>query len=527
MSRFFRTASTDLLTRERRQHLEVMAEDMLNFAVTQGQDYDFAVDIITSDEILHEEWEQERKCAGNDAFDEGGDGRLDLLGMMFQEGVDLDKMENFYGFDHMRLAEDISMNGLHSLHFRCEFPSLADRMFYTELISNSVSDIHGFPLDALSCVMKDDAEGAVNSYDYLPESSPDYHELSSDQIYTLFRLDSRKAPKWTQESFLATVDYYLDPPDSTFAELMGQDTVVGVPSVASARRIEKAFMHLVYNLGYRLKAMGYDNVTIMDEVSPTIDHLIGKVTQDKDFSEALKRQVLINLFSAFTAGLKLLDAKGEELQGVILDKALINHPLSASFASTLKGPMHLFSSSTETTHSFHVATPMLRFFRNMGHAIGIDTSIDGNLEENIQVNILLQSDHPLKMVEDKGADLLKNQEGCFRSFKVRQMILSASILEKYDDKTAVSLLSAGLADITSTFFNHKGIPGSTGYTQLKPFFDARPHLKAIVLDEMVAQNKVNTKLFEVFGFGVQELRVLGSRAPATFRDSFMGADLGL
>ncbi|MBD8615550.1 MULTISPECIES: hypothetical protein [Pseudomonas] len=527
MSRFFRTASTDLLTRERRQHLEVMAEDMLAFAQAEAEPYDFAVDIITSDEMLHEDWENERRCAATDAFDEGGEGRLDLLGMIFQEGVDLDKIEDFYGFDQMRLAEDVAMNGLHSLHFRCEFPSLADRRFYTKLISDNVRDIHGFPLDTLSCSMQEDAEGLVNGYDYISESSPDYQELSKEQIYTLFRLDSRKAPKWTLESFHAAIDHYLDPPESTFAQLLEEGEQNGLPSIAAVQRIEKAFMHLVYNMGYRLKDMDYDNISILDEVSPTIDYLISKVTQDKEFSEALKRQVLINLFSAFTAGLKLLDAKPEELQGIVLDKALIGHPLSQAFASTLKGPMHLFSSSDETTSTFHIVTPMIRYFKEMGYGISFDTSIHGSLDGRIQSNVLLQSTHPLKMIEERGAEMLRNYEGAFRLSRVAELMLSTQVLEQYDDQTVVSLLSAGLAKIDSTFYNEKRIAGSTGFTPLKPLFDARPHLKALVLDEMVDQQKVTSKLFDVFGFGVKELRQLGPRAPASFRDAYMAADLGL
>lgn len=525
MSKFFRNASTDLLHRDRQAHLERMAQSMLDFAEENGNGHDYAIDMATQDDDLFDDWDNDCRTFENDAFGIGGEGRLDLLGMLAQEVFDHEKLENFFGFDEAKMAEEIATKGLHGLHFRMDFPSFGDRKFYTSLVAEAFGDIRSFPLDALSACTADDAEVMVYRYEY--NENEDYQKLSDEQIYTLFRLDSRKAPKWTVESFREAIDHYLDSPELTFSQILDNDGLAGFQGMTAIQRIEGAFMHLVYNLGYRLKLMGYDNVTVMDEVSPTIDYLIGKVTQDKEFSDSLKRQVLINLFSAFPSGLKLVDAKIEELHGVTLDQNLIGHPLSEPFKRTLAGPLVLFAGGFDTTNTHHTVTPMMCFLASAGYEISFDVSASVELSRSVQANILLRSQHPLKVIEEIGAKGIANNEGAFGFPNVKEVILSPEILKAYTDQVVYELIIANTSYLEVSNLNEDDRPHRAGLKPLGGFLLERPELRKRLMEDTADQGVLTHKIFRILGGVAADLRALGSKAPAELKDAYLAADLGL
>lgn len=507
-SRFFRTADTSALHPHRREQLERMADNMLKFADGKALGHDFAIDIPLDDEMLWVDWERENKCKGKgiDAFEEISQGSLDLLGMLVQEGVESDKVRNFYGFDDVSLAQEISQKGFHNIHFRMDFPKFSDRVFYTVLVS-SFKD-RSLELDALSLSTASDAEEDVNGCDF-DVSSP-FFGLTKENLYTLFRLESRKASAWTREGFYSAVDTYFE------ALLMINEDL----NDYLARSLEDAFRHLVYNFGYRLKIMGYDNQTIIDEIAPTIDYLLLKITNDASFSEGLRRQVFINLFSAFPSGLKLLDATAGELAGLIKDKRVLGHPLYSRFSATFEGPIKLFGSTSCDSYDSLALSRMLAFFHEAGYKVDYDLTSRGILSGFSQIDVLYVSRHPLASVIHSKGNILATGKGAFRDTGVHIHFLSSNILSCYPKEVAEGVIIS-----CSSILDE--LPRETDLKGLKRYLQENLEIKNSVFRKL-AEGRLLTYIgFHAMGGDAYDLKRLGDLAPKDLRDKYLSADLGL
>lgn len=505
-SRFFRTADTNELHHHRRDQLERMAESMLAFAEAESNGHDFAIDMPVDDEMLWNDWGQEHWGDKLDAFNDPAEGGLDLLGMLLKEGVSEEKINLFYKFNDFDLAEELAEKGFHFLHFRMNFPKFQDRMFYTFRAAYRLKDT-GLGLETLSLTTSDDAEAEVNACS--PDSDSPFSELSQDDLYALFRLDSRKAPKWSVESYYSAVDKYLS------AAIRNAGSHADLAQV-----IEKAFQLLVYNFGYRLKLMGYDNVSILDEVATTIDYLIAKVTDDRDFSEGLKRQVLINLFSAFPAGLSLFDTTHHDLSGNSKDKRVLDHPLSEAFRNTLLGPLHLFQSSRSTCPDRHRVTPMLNFFKEAGYNIDFEVSRESGLQSFIQANVLLESSHPLPNFLNSKEDSLFFHRGSLSLDDVKLAMLDPEVISKYPETIAIEIIASSSKILSR-------MSASSPVVRFSKYIESRDDVRASSLYRIAELELLDHGVFKSLNGNAQDLKRLGNLAPEDLREKYLSADLGL
>lgn len=507
-SRFFRTADTNALHPHRRDQLERMAESMLKFADEEALGHDFAIDIPHDDEMLWEDWERENKNKGKgiDAFEEVSAGSLDLLGLLVQEGIESDKVRNFYGFDRFTLSQELAQKGFHHIHFRMDFPNFSDRLFYTDLVSGFKES--SSELDALSLSTASDAEGDVNGCD-IDVDSP-FFGLSKEDLYTLFRLESRKAPAWTREVFYSVVDKYFE------AMLVAHDHLIE----PLAPSLEEAFRHLVYNFGYRLKLMGFDNQTIIDEISPTIDYLLLKITDEKPFSEGLKRQIFINLFSAFPSGLQLFDTNAGDLAGLNKDNRVLKHPLYVQFLETFRGPISLFDSSGYDNYESPGIGNMLKFFREAGYEVDYDLTSGGILPPFSQMLVLYASKHPLASVMSSKGEILASGEGSFRSAGIKTSFLDENILSQYPQEVSEGIIisCAGVLNDLPVGKNLKGF---------KNYLNDNFELKSSVMKILAEKKILNYSTFSAMGGSIADLKRLGDLAPKEIRENHLSADLGI
>lgn len=332
-------------------------------------------------------------------------------------------------------------------------------------------------------------------------------------------LETQEGKAWSRER---GVDYFLTYEGQydykTLKENLGPQKL--------ANMIELGFKCLVYNRGYHLKATQGDarlsDFGLMGAVEPTIDRLLAPFKASPKFTQALKRQVLINLFSAFPSGLALLGAQPEELQGVMLDPVLRSHPDARYFANTLAGPTHLFAANHSAPKQ-HKATQVVEFLQAAGYPIHIDFACKGWLSTLGQTGNLI--DHAAGKSYALNAFFSQPRTLDEMPIETTLSLLTPQYLAHYSDTAVINLIKAGV-QISCPEAGYLNYRRACADINLRDFFAARADMIPVVLSALEKDDLISIDAFRLCGFDRRELNLLDN-PPDSLNEHILGSDLGL
>ncbi|WP_410950967.1 hypothetical protein [Pseudomonas sp. S1(2024)] len=461
-------------------------------------------------------------------------GVLDIATLVLADNVQFvdEFWRNFASFELDELRKDLMQYGLHGLHFRSNMPTQDHRLAAVKLLSQRLFDLQSeaytedpcFPLGAMSCLIKQDYEEEfvyakhVEEGAELADGVPRANKHHLNALLDL-GLETTEGKPWSLE---CAVDYFL-----TYEGMYDYSTLKETLHPQKlANMIELGFKCLVYNRGYHLKSMHGDawltDFELMKTIEPTIDRLMTPFNSSSEFNQALKRQVLINLFSAFPSGLALLDAQPEELQGVILDPVLRGHPDAAFFANTLAGPTHLFAGNRSTPKE-HKATQVVEFLQAAGYPIHIDIACKGWLSTLGQTGNLI--DHAEGKSDVLDAFFSESRTLDDTPFGTALSLLTPEYLAHYSDSAVINLIKAG-AQISCPEAGYLTYRRACAAIDLRDFFAARADLIPVVLSALEKDDLISIHAFKLCGFGRRELTLLDN-PPDSLNEHILGGDLGL
>lgn len=522
---------------DRLQLITQFADEALELAMAYDQQF------TTLAELVEEsgDWDE----APFDEFIESQHG-LKLLNQLSERGVlDIatlilaDKVEdvddfwgNFATIELDELRKDLMRYGLHGLHFRSNMLTQDYRMTAVKLLSQRLFDLQAeayaedpcFPLGALSCLIKKDYEAEfvdaqqVEEGAELADGTPRASRHHLNALLDL-GLETQEGKAWSHEQ---AVDYFL-----TYE---GQYDYLTLKETLSpqklANMIELGFKCLVYNRGYHLKATQGDarltDFELMSVIEPTIDRLLDPFKASPEFNQALKRQVLINLFSAFPSGLALIDAQPEELQGVILDPVLRSHPYAVYFANTLAGPTHLFAAN-QSAPKQHKATQVVEYLQVAGYPIHIDIACKGWLSTLGQTGNLI--DHAVGKSEVLNAFFSQPRTLDEMPIGTTLSLLTPEYLVHYSDTAIINLIKAGV-QISCPEAGYLTYRRACAAIDLRDFFASRADMVPTVLSALEKDDLVSIHAFRLCGFAKRELKLLDN-PPDLLNEHILGSDLGL
>ncbi|MDT8925283.1 hypothetical protein RBE51_21040 [Pseudomonas taiwanensis] len=461
-------------------------------------------------------------------------GVLDIATLVLADNVQFvdEFWRNFATFELDELRKDLMQYGLHGLHFRSNMPTQDHRMAAVKLLSQRLFDLQSeayttdpcFPLGALSCLIKVDYEKEflhARQVEEGAELADDIPRASRHHVNALLGLglETAEGKPW---SLKRAVDYFL-----TYEGLYDYPTLKeALKPQKLANMIQLGFKCFVYNRGYQLKAaQGGARMTdfeLMRAVEPTIDRLLTPFKASPEFNQALKRQVLINLFSAFPSGLALLDAQPEELQGVILDPVLRSHPDARYFANTLAGPTHLFAANRSAPKQ-HKVTQVVEFLQAAGYPIHIDIACKGWLSTLGETGNLI--DHAEGKSDVLDAFFSESRTLDETPFGTALSLLTPEYLAHYSDSAVINLIKAG-AQISCPEAGYLAYRRACAAIDLRDFFAARADMIPVVLSALEKDDLISIHAFKLCGFGRRELTLLDN-PPDSLNEHILGGDLGL
>jgi len=531
VSQLFKSGQSFELTAEREALFERFAGAVLAFAAASGCEYEFAEEVCTQDTSAFREFV---------ASDEGRElltqihagGALDFFATYLNGAEPSDIRDEWLEyespFSFADLREDIDSHGLHSLHFRMNLVDEEGRKWGVTTISQQLHDYFGdtcpndlaFPLHTLSSLIKEDYDHELKlATDAVRDIEGDEtdHEFTKNELNALLNLFAR-------------VDFEAEQPDALDAGMAKYMSGRGqyemeiaantLPRHLLADQVEQGLLAMVYNYGYRLKAtVPISNFELKEEVEPVIDHLLEQFKSSPEFTAALKRQVMINLFSAFPRGLEMFGTKPEELQGVILDPVLKTHPDAQYFLKTLMGPVALFRADKSVVEESK-ASSVIDYLTAAGYPITVETASRGLLFDRPEFSALIHHEGGESAVLD--AYLAEDRPAEKMPRHVIRALLRTEYLRSYSDRAALNILCAGL-DLRAAEAAQARLPK----LHLKGLFAQRPGLVEPVLDHLWKNDLLTPKVFQELGFDHKELRLLGSRAPDSLAEQVLGGELGL
>lgn len=533
MNSFFHTADISILKPHRAEAFEDFAQKLLAFSAERDRPAERAVDIILEDEdILDDFCLQDSIRQSNPLIFTRGS--LDFLVAFLGEGKVLDEelWDKLSDCVFSTLQSDLVEFGLHSLHFRVDLNTPTDRIEAVVQLSRALFDAYSegahagesvFPIGILSTVLADDYQGYVDqcrAAEEDSESSEPDQPFTNDQLNELLCLNLRQRSLHPECSYEDGLRHMLSH-KGLFNEIIAANLM---PRLIQCQQIEVALMALVYNYGYRLKSEYLSNYDVKEEVSPIIDRLLAPLEAGTEFTTALKRQILINLFSAFPKGLEMFNARPEELQGVMLDPVLLEHPDARLFEKTLAGPLALFTPGESCSYQ-HRATQLIDFLAQAGYPIHMDIAQEGLLGNTRHIEKLLQYDPVVSATLDRAVSTGFDGRGIPQMLGV--CLLDINHLQQLSDISILNLFKVHTQDINVTpLRQYDGFNAQTqrNYAEL---FKQRPHLVEPVLDIFSQAGNLDSKSFRALGFGERELRLLGDRAPDELKANVLAQDLGL
>lgn len=533
MNSIFYKASFDILTPQRAQELESFAQAALKSLCAPGETVDEDAKIS---KIGYLEWE--RICSDPAFIDKNPilntRGGLDYLALCKREGIDLyDNWNNICESSYESMTLEMERSGLHGLHFRMNLPdpslrlaavgSLAEQLFYLEENIHVTSPTHDYchyPLSMMSCAVDDMANHLDDYQDWISGQDPSIPEYTSARLIELLQFEgaglhpgSKTLFELALKQLVLEKGFYQDDFEDGTLE---RDVLLF--------QIQKTIRPLVYNVGYRMKIEGRTDEQVQAAVEPVIDSLLNLAQTSPNFARALKRQILINLFSAFPESLERLQARPEELQGVMLDEVLITHPDARHFRKTLGGPLALFSAQ-ETLQLEDRGRHVIEFLTAAGYPLHADIAIRGVLAGTAHFDyLLLHCQGPCKALE---THYLTRYHDFGMPYDIARRLMLPDVLDWYDDASVVKIVKLALPHALGIIrsINSPWLQGE--FPRLDGFMATRPSLIKPILDILSNSQFANFKAFEYFGFSGKELNMLGTKASDRLREDVLTGDLGL
>lgn len=523
----FRKAKFSLFREDRAKAFEELAERTMNALGNVFPRHQCFGDVVRDGGVA---WQvlgrQPWFLESNPLIDNGGN--LDFSAACIDEGISI--IQIWHHISTCQIANfqrELAAHGLHGIHFRMDLSSEADRIAYTCKVANAVlgnsypdTGVRD-PISTLSVLTAEQRLAIHKCLDSLPISDPGYGKLSHDQVVALVGLDYKGNMDEEEETFFF----------NAVAELLGHKFPISTMTHTQlGQAIEKAMVPLVYNFGYKLMADGAGILTTMLEAARRINVLVSFVPGSPAFCKALSRQILINLFSAFPKGLEMLQAKPEELQGVMLNQVLIDDPLAEAFSMTLAGPVALFAQKTPTKPELEEGL-LIKYLARAGYPLHVDTAINGYLAKEREILCLAyQSPWWSPSVDDK---LQKKGKDGQVHWNFASKLFEPSVLGLYSDQAVLNLIEFSLDHelrqlskyTYSTATNDRKTP--KGFVSPAAILKDRPHLCEPILEMLELREWINPGMVEWCGFTHRELKVLGSRAPRELKSIVLESGLGL
>jgi hypothetical protein len=454
-------------------------------------------------------------------------GNLDFMAGLLEEKADLNFVWQYLSTKKLnKVRRDLGDAGLHGLHFRMNLKDDGARTHYTcllaaHLVQNvSESQQRVSPIGSISALINqtDQAIAIQEHLDTGHENTRGELGLSRDEMVAL--TDTNHNEWCTEESkaiFRRGVSKML---------LLLKD-YGEVPSPEDlATRIEGLMTPLVYNFGYKLKAQGKDDEVVIEAASRRIDLLLSFAPGAPSFHDALKRQILINLFSAFPECLERLQAQPEELQGVMLNPALISDPSAKLFSKTLAGPAQLFTRSSSMEKEER-AFPLINFLAKTPYPIDLNIAINGHLFKHTGI-IYLAHKHQgwSASLEEKilqsGSPMCINRNlGIYLSHPDR--------IRQYTDTAVLKMIEQAIyvEEKSSKHYARPPDRGPMAYESIAPLLKERPHLAVPVIEIMDKYDYIRPAMIDWCGIGPEVLKILGSKAPSELKKVLLESSLGL
>jgi hypothetical protein len=529
----FRNTSFDILAPERAQALESFARRCLEKLNVDGWDVSESTKLSDLDaQHWREICDSPEFYGKNPILDTKGG--LDYIALCEKAGIDLfehwDKVSSTSGDDMML---EMERSGLHGLHFRMNLPdpalrlaavgALAEHLFYLEekvLTTTPNLDYCHYPIVMMSCAIDDITDKLDDYQHWISRQDSSIPEYTSARLIELLQFEGAGSHPGSKMLFELALKQLISE-KGLYEDELDDGTLERATLLF---QIQKALRPLVYNVGYRLKIQGHTNEQVQAAVVPTIDSLLYLAQISPDLTRALKRQILINLFSAFPEALEQLQAKPEELQGVMLDEVLITHPDARHFQQTLAGPLALFSVQ-ETLSTQDKGYQVIEFLTAAGYPLHADIAVRGELYGTPQFESLLL--HCQGDCEALKTHYLTRYHDFGMPYDIAQHLTRPDVLAWYDDKSALSIIELALPYALPGKPKHELPLIDDEFNELSGFVADRPWLVKPILDILVRNQCVNTKAFQYFGFSGKDLDLLSSKSSDRIREDILAGDLGL
>jgi hypothetical protein len=522
----FRTAKLSLFRDERAMELEEFSENaglsLSNFFPNSPSVGDILQDTASWQVLSRQAWFQEQNPLVNNG------GNLDLTAACMDEGISIPRVwSRITTCDIPNFQRELAVHGLHGIHFRMDVRNDADRIAYTCKLANAVlektfpSTGVTDPISILSLLTEEQGSAIHRFLDNLPMSQAGYEKISHDQVVALTSLDYKGRMDEEEQVFFS----------NAVKDLLSHKTPINeMTNTQLGQAIEQALVPLVYNFGYKLIADGADILTTLREASRRVNVLVSFVPGSPEFCKALSRQILINLLSPFPEGLDMLQAKPEELQGVMLNRVLIEDPLAQAFSSTLAGPVALFSQKSPTRPELKEGL-LIKYLARIGFRVDLDIAITGYLAKEREI-LFLAGGSP---GWSAGVDEKLQKDGVDGQvyWNFAAGLFQPSVLSQYSDKAVLNLIALALDREIQEVKKFNENPLSThvkktpkGFVSPAAILRDRPHLCEPILELLEKRDWITPNIVEWCGFTGRELRALGQRAPKLLKSIVLESSLG-
>jgi hypothetical protein len=447
-------------------------------------------------------------------------GGLDFIAACLAEGKDIANGWIRVGEcieDEFR--KDLVSYGLHGIHFRMNLKSDADRIVYTLKLAEAMFDRNSetnrigiVPITSYS-LLSGRLAHSINWYRSNGESEErGFIDFSEQELRMLC------GP--TNHPTLPIED------KAVFAQLVGSKIFKDVPPESRqawqvAGKINNSLLPMVYNYGYKLKARGLPGHEVLARASSRVATLLSFLPATTEFLKALERQILINLFSAFPEDLELLNAKPEELQGVMLNPVLIKDPHAGLFRKTLAGPLALFSPRSSAPLQ-HRGTQMVTFFKDTPYPLHLDMALNGYLQ-GLQ-EIINLAENCLGRSQAVEQFLLDDNSRFNLHIGLIRYLGEPKQLDAYSDAAVLKLFEMLILTEDVSFSRYGA---EEKMPSVAPVLSNRPHLFDSVVQILEDHGCLNPTLFEWCGFGAKELKALGKRATNELKSAHLEASMGI
>ena len=221
----------------------------------------------------------------------------------------------------------------------------------------------------------------------------------------------------------------------------------------------------------------------------------------------------------------MMNATTEEIQGAFLDPALVGHPCTEAFGFTLCGPVAVFGAEASTRKADR-RTQIVEYFKETPYALDFEVAIRGRMAKSEIIVDLFADKYSNGHSTFMDEILCGQRPQVFIPEDLLGHLLHRDRICRYSDQAVLELVTRTLSHIRAP-----GVLGrkflAEGSRGLDLTFKDRPHLRDAVL-QMLDENKLLTKdMFDWFGFGARELKVLGRRASNDLKQHVLQGALGL